>query len=45
VTTHCFIVWIFTRILTIVAVFPVRIPAWVFLGLRFVYQLVEAKRG
>jgi len=33
------------RILTIVAVFPVRIPAWVFLGGWFVYQLVEANRG
>ena len=32
-------------ILTIVAVFPLRIPAWVFLGLSFVYQLVEANRG
>jgi hypothetical protein len=33
------------RILTIVGVFPVRIPAWVFLGLWFVYQLVEANLG
>jgi membrane associated rhomboid family serine protease len=26
-------------------VFPVRIPAWVFLGLWFLYQLVEANFG
>lgn len=33
------------RIRTIVGIFPVRIPAWVFLGLWFVYQLVEANAG
>jgi membrane associated rhomboid family serine protease len=33
------------RILTIVGIFPIRIPAWVFLGLWFVYQLVEANAG
>jgi rhomboid family protein len=33
------------RILTIVGIFPVRIPAWVFLGGWFVYQLVEANAG
>jgi len=26
-------------------VFPVRIPAWVFLGLWFLYQLIEASFG
>jgi rhomboid family protein len=33
------------RILTIVGIFPVRIPAWIFLGGWFVYQLVEANAG
>ena len=32
-------------ILTLVAIFPIRIPAWVFLGLWFVYQLIEANLG
>ena len=31
-----------SRILTLILVFPVRISAWVFLGLWFLYQLVEA---
>jgi membrane associated rhomboid family serine protease len=26
-------------------VFPIRIPAWVFLGVWFVYQLIEANYG
>jgi membrane associated rhomboid family serine protease len=34
-----------SRILTLVLVFPVRIYAWVFLGLWFLYQLVEANFG
>ena len=34
-----------SRVLTLVFVFPVRIPAWVFLGLWFLYQLVEANFG
>ena len=34
-----------SRILTLVFVFPVRISAWVFLGLWFVYQLIEANFG
>jgi len=34
-----------SRVLTLVIVFPVRIPAWVFLGLWFLYQLVEANFG
>ena len=33
------------RVLTLVLVFPVRIPAWVFLGLWFLYQLIEANYG
>jgi membrane associated rhomboid family serine protease len=31
-----------SRILTLFLIFPVRISAWVFLGLWFLYQLVEA---
>lgn len=34
-----------SRILTIVVVFPVRIRAWIWLGLWFVYQLIEADYG
>jgi membrane associated rhomboid family serine protease len=34
-----------SRILTIIGVFPVRLRAWVFLGIWFVYQLVEAHFG
>jgi membrane associated rhomboid family serine protease len=35
----------YSRVLTLVLVFPVRIPAWVFLGLWFLYQLVEGNFG
>jgi len=34
-----------SRVLTIVFFFPVRIPAWFFLGAWFLYQLVEANFG
>jgi membrane associated rhomboid family serine protease len=34
-----------SRVLALVIVSPVRIPAWVFLGLWFLYQLVEANFG
>jgi rhomboid family protein len=34
-----------SRVLTLVVVWPVRIPAFVFLGLWFLYQLVEANFG
>ena len=34
-----------SRVLTLVIVFAVWIPAWVFLGLWFLYQLVEANFG
>ena len=34
-----------SRILTIIGVFPVRIRAWVFLGVWFLYQLLEAHLG
>ena len=40
-----FVVYPDSWILTLVVVFPVRIYAWVFLGLWFVYQLVEANFG
>jgi rhomboid family protein len=34
-----------SKILTIVGIFPVRIPAWIFLGGWFVYQLISAHYG
>jgi rhomboid family protein len=34
-----------SRVLTLVFVFPVRVPAWIWLGLWFVYQLYEANYG
>lgn len=34
-----------SRILTLLIIIPVRIPAWIFLGLWFLYQLVEASFG
>jgi membrane associated rhomboid family serine protease len=34
-----------SRVLTLVLVWPVRIPAWFFLGGWFVYQLVEGNAG
>jgi membrane associated rhomboid family serine protease len=34
-----------SRVLTLVLVFPIRIPAWIFLGLWFLYQLIEANYG
>jgi membrane associated rhomboid family serine protease len=34
-----------SRVLTLVLVFLVRIPAWVFLGLWFLYQFVEGNFG
>ena len=40
-----FVLYPKARVLTLVLVFPVRISAWVFLGLWFVYQLVEARFG
>jgi membrane associated rhomboid family serine protease len=40
-----FVLYPNSRILTLVLVFPVRIWAWVFLGLWFIYQLVEANFG
>jgi membrane associated rhomboid family serine protease len=40
-----FVLYPYSRVLTLVFVFPVRIPAYVFLGLWFLYQLVEANFG
>ena len=40
-----FVLYPDSRVLTLVLVFPVRIRAWVFLGLWFLYQLVEANFG
>jgi membrane associated rhomboid family serine protease len=40
-----FVLYPDSKILTLVLVFPVRIWAWVFLGLWFLYQLVEANFG
>jgi membrane associated rhomboid family serine protease len=34
-----------SRVLTLVLVFPVKIPAWIWLGILFLYQLVEANYG
>jgi membrane associated rhomboid family serine protease len=42
----CFMLYPASRVLTyIVPVFVVRIPAWVFLGAWFLYQLIEANFG
>jgi membrane associated rhomboid family serine protease len=40
-----FVLYPNSRVLTLVVFFPLRIPAVVFLGLWFVYQLVEANFG
>jgi hypothetical protein len=34
-----------SRVLTLVVVWPVLIPAYIFLGLWFLYQLIEANFG
>jgi membrane associated rhomboid family serine protease len=34
-----------SKVLTLVLVFPVKIPAYIFLGIWFLYQLVEANFG
>jgi hypothetical protein len=34
-----------SRVLTLFLIFPYRIPAWIFLGFWFLYQLVEANFG
>jgi len=40
-----FVLYPNSRVLTIFIIFPYRIPAWIFLGLWFLYQLVEANFG
>ena len=40
-----FVIYPNSTVLTLVLFFPVRIPAWIFLGFWFVYQLVEANFG
>jgi membrane associated rhomboid family serine protease len=40
-----FVLYPNSRVLTLVFVFPFRIPAWYFLGAWFLYQLVEANFG
>jgi membrane associated rhomboid family serine protease len=40
-----FVLYPTSRVLTLVIVFLVRIPAWVFLGVWFLYQLVEGGFG
>src|SRR6185312_10623452 len=40
-----FVLYPSSRVLTLVVVWPIRIPAYVFLGLWFLYQLVEANFG
>jgi membrane associated rhomboid family serine protease len=40
-----FVLYPNTSVLGLLVVFPIRIPAWVFLGFWFLYQLVEANFG
>jgi membrane associated rhomboid family serine protease len=40
-----FVLYPSSRVLTLVFFWPIRIPAYVFLGLWFIYQLVEANFG
>src|SRR5262249_55543064 len=40
-----FVLYPTSRILTLAVVWPVRIPAWFFLGAWFLYQFVEANFG
>ena len=40
-----FVLYPDSRVLTLVLVFPVKIPAWIWLGVWFLYQLVEANSG
>jgi len=40
-----FVLYPTSRVLTLVFVWPIRIPAFVFLGLWFLYQLIEANFG
>jgi hypothetical protein len=40
-----FVLYPNSRVLGLVVFFPVRVPAWVFLGLWFLYQLFEGNYG
>jgi rhomboid family protein len=40
-----FVLYPNSRVLTLVLVFPVKIPAWIWLGVWFLYQLIEADYG
>jgi membrane associated rhomboid family serine protease len=40
-----FVLYPDSRVLSLVVFFPVRIPAWIFLGVWFLYQLVEGNFG
>jgi membrane associated rhomboid family serine protease len=40
-----FVLYPDSRVLTLVVVFPVKIPAWIWLGVWFLYQLIEADYG
>jgi len=40
-----FVLYPNSRVLTLIIVIPVKIPAWYFLGLWFFYQLIEANFG
>jgi membrane associated rhomboid family serine protease len=40
-----FVLYPNSKVLTLVLVFPVKIPAYIFLGIWFLYQLVEANFG
>jgi membrane associated rhomboid family serine protease len=40
--------WVFypnSRVVTLLVIFPIKVPAWIFLGLWFLYQLIEANYG
>jgi len=40
-----FVLYPHTRVLTFIVWFPVRVPAWIYLGAWFLYQLVEGNFG
>jgi membrane associated rhomboid family serine protease len=40
-----FVLYPNSRVLGLLVIIPVRIPAWIYLGLWFVYQLIEANYG
>ena len=40
-----FVLYPNSRVLTLFIIFPIKIPAWIYLGLWFLFQLVEANYG